>query len=265
MYSDSDLQRVFFVHEGLFVVLCYGDTSYQFACTHAYFVSRKSKRVIHLMKGLFTKHIVIKPAEIMILDGMDYIKHWSPRFDQAIEERISLGKSGIENILWAAYRGDMDTVFSILESKKIDLPYQCDGPYCEFTCYGGQWICRYIINGGSISALATLLHRDASFADDDALRFAISARRIDMMKLLLEHKANPASDNSDILHFAIASSSATREIVQLLLESGAKVEDANKPLGPYGLPRVLLHKSTTEWTPKDVYDFFVESGMKVPP
>ena len=143
----------------------------------------------------------------------------------------------------------------------IDLSHLCE-------IYPLNKICKFIINGGSTAALKALLNRDASFATSakepsdgpDALRWAVSAGNIDMVQLLLEYKADPAAENSEILHTAIASRNGTREIVKLLLDSGAKVEEADH-FDEY----CHLHDGVQEWTPKDVYDFFVESGMKVPP
>ena len=256
MYPDSELQRIMIVHEGLFVVLCNGDNTRN---TQAYFVSRKTQRVIHTLTGGFFKHIVIKPAAIWILQSDLSTIRFSPRHDKAVKEFFQSESGTAENLLWAAYRGDTASMVSLLQAKRININNVENFPF-EETNSPFYEIKKIIIASGKIDSLAALLKYDPSIAaDSDLLRRTVDAGRIDMVQMLLAHKADPADYHSSILRTAIASRNGTREMVELLLDSGAKVEDAERG------ENYRLHNSANEWTPKAVYDFFVESGMKVPP
>lgn len=261
MYPDSEIQRVFFVHNGLFAVLCY-NSSFTGSKTQAYFVSRKTQQVIYTLKGRFTKNIVIKPAAIWILEADYRTIRIAPRQDRAVKKEIMLKESGAsENVRWAAYRGDMSYVFSVLEAKNVDLHHSYLLPY-ESLAYPFKKIERFIIAGGSTVALTVLLNHDQSFANYDTLHYAVAAGKVDMIRVLLEYKFDHAKHRSSILHEAIASQHGTREMVKLLLDSGAKVEEADQPWDE-GEKKYRLHRSVKKQTPKEVYEFFLECGMKI--
>jgi len=249
MYPDSDIQRVFVVHPNLLCVLCYGNNEK----TQAYFVSAKTMRVLHTLTGFFTKNIVIKSAAIWILESNAKLIRIAPREDRSIKNEILHDKSGVENVLWAAYKGNMDEMLSMPQTDKVLNVEQYDTDLPS--------IVDWVIASGSVSTLVALLDRKASFADSHALHLAVEAGNIDMVRILITYKAHCYSG---LLLTAMASRNGTRDMVKLLLESGAKVEEADRAVKFIAPEGYRLHNSAEEWTPKEVYDCFVEAGMRIP-
>jgi hypothetical protein len=254
MHPDSQLQRVYEVYNGLFCAVYYSTRPPPYSQTHAYFVHEATLKVVHVLEGTFTKHLVIRPGGIWALQRNLCVLQLTSRRDKALAPQRIVA----ENVLWAAYRGEMDVAFAMLEAIPATLDFEYPeergwriGPFTQ--------IYSYVIQGGKPEALRRLLERDGSFAGAHSLELAVEKGSLEMVRLLIDHKADPSAHNSHILHVAIKSPNTTCEMLQLLVQHGASVRaaDTDTDDGWDGLV-----DSATQQTPVEVRSFFVEAGMR---
>ena len=150
-----------------------------------------------------------------------------------------------EAVLWDIYRAasknKMERVFYFLDS----------GRYCV-----EKFIRRLICakEGSASLALPFLLKRYARFFPaQQFLDRAVDVSNVYATKVLLELKADPSARDSRVLHVATAADDPKVEIVQLLLDYGAKVKEADLTWG--GRIELDTH------LPTEVYSLLVKAGL----
>ena len=211
------------VHAALLcVVCCCTETARRANGAEIYFVSTRTLRVLHEIRVVqapcfVVANMVFGAGEMWMADRDDHgtFSYYGPRADRRLRERRS--EDGLQSAFWAAYRGEVETALEILELRRVN-PLRVRWAVGDF--------CQYTIRGGCTSALLRLLDRFPGFVDYDSLKCAISCGSFEALRILLSKGADPSVCRSEILHHAVACPQTTVEIVELLLQSGASVADA---------------------------------------
>jgi hypothetical protein len=138
-YADSRLRRVKIVNDAVACAVYYGPCN----TTQAYFLSRRTRSVLHVIRGYFMSNIVIRPGGVWFLEtdkvtfmGLGCkLRHCSPCNEMAFwaafagdTERLMRFKDlhKIDNLYAAAVRGQADVTFQALLEAGVPFRYQAD-------------------------------------------------------------------------------------------------------------------------------------------